>query len=639
MASPLKPLQTIFTNRIFRIPDYQRGYAWGARQLDDFWHDLWFLPEGHTHYTGVLTIEQAPKPKWKDWVEDQWLLTSKQCTPFYVVDGQQRLTTAVILVKCILDRVPKGKPFEFATREDIEKQYVRRSLGVNQSFLFGYEKDNPSYEFLKTRIFGAKSNSNQGVMTLYTANLEAAKAFFEAKLKKLSWKELEKVFSRVTCSLLFNEYEIEDDLDVFVAFETMNNRGKPLSKLELLKNRLIYLSTLVPVEEGEREALRTNINEAWKTIYECLGREKGSPLDDDEFLRNHWILYFGYSRDKAGEFSNELLDKHFTARRATAGKLTAKEIQEYITSIQESARQWYALHFPGSATGLEDKVRRGLERLCRLGRGAFAPLILAALVKKADRGQMVAVLREAERFIFLVSRVSRRRADTGDSHFFSRASDYYWDEASLGDVTKEVAAWTDQYYSVDQFRLHVQESFDQPHRQGFYDWSGLRYFLFEYEQHLQSQKKSATTKINWDEFNEAKRDHVTIEHIYPQSAESASWTKRFGKLNWSQQRQVLHGLGNLLALSQHKNVQVSNAPFAEKKKPTSGKAGYNFGSYSELEVAAETDWTPISILDRGLKLFDFLEERWGVELGDEAEKARLLQLDWLLEKRAKFQRS
>ena len=43
---------------------------------------------------------------------------------------------------------------------------------------------------------------------------------------------------------MFNVYEISDDFDVFVAFETMNNGGKRLSNLELLKNRLIYLTTL-----------------------------------------------------------------------------------------------------------------------------------------------------------------------------------------------------------------------------------------------------------------------------------------------------------------------------------------------------------------------------------------------------------
>lgn len=41
---------------------------------------------------------------------------------------------------------------------------------------------------------------------------------------------------------MFNVYQINDSFDIFVAFEIINNRGKPLSSLELLKNRLIYLS-------------------------------------------------------------------------------------------------------------------------------------------------------------------------------------------------------------------------------------------------------------------------------------------------------------------------------------------------------------------------------------------------------------
>ena len=57
--------------------------------------------------------------------------------------------------------------------------------------------------------------------------------------------------------LKFNYYEIDDSLDVYVTFETMNNRGKDLSHLELLKNRLIYLSTLLHEDDETKGRLRT----------------------------------------------------------------------------------------------------------------------------------------------------------------------------------------------------------------------------------------------------------------------------------------------------------------------------------------------------------------------------------------------
>src|ERR1035437_5122222 len=83
---------------------------------------------------------------------------------------------------------------------------------------------------------------------------------------------------------------------------SMNNRGKPLSNLELLKNRLIYLSTLFPdEEETEKVLLRKNINACWKTIYEYLGKNKRKLLPDDVFLKAHWIMYFAYSRRKGDD--------------------------------------------------------------------------------------------------------------------------------------------------------------------------------------------------------------------------------------------------------------------------------------------------------------------------------------------------
>ena len=184
----------------------------------------------------------------------------------------------------------------------------------------------------------------------------------------------------------------------------MNNRGKPLSKLELLKNRLIYLSTLLPssTKEEDRRALRRNINDAWKTVYEYLGREKGHALDDDDFLRAHWIMYFTYARDEAGKFALFLLDEHFTADRASSGDLSIDELQRYVSSVQNSARTWHAMHFPEHADGLADDVRRGLERLDRLGRGAFEPLIMGAMEREAKNSELDGFLKAAERFVFLV---------------------------------------------------------------------------------------------------------------------------------------------------------------------------------------------------------------------------------------------
>ena len=96
----------------------------------------------------------------------------------------------------------------------------------------------------------------------------------------------------------------------------MNNRGKPLTTLELLKNRLIYLTTLLPNNDNsETSRLREDINNAWKTIYEYLGKNTKSIISDDKFLKDHWIMYFTYDRGVANVEREFLLNKYFTQQR------------------------------------------------------------------------------------------------------------------------------------------------------------------------------------------------------------------------------------------------------------------------------------------------------------------------------------
>ena len=338
MQTELFSLSKIFTENIYRIPDYQRGYSWTRRQLKDFWSDFVLLDVGHDHYTGVLTLEEVNSDGFQRWTDDLWILQSKRYRPFYVVDGQQRLTTSLILLQALLEKLKKDDELNYSTVEEIRKKYIfeSRDKGISHSYIFGYEKDNPSYEFLKTRIFLEASDHHEiGEQTIYTHNLLDAKTYFTEKLQAMTLPALEEVFTKLTQHFLFNIYTIAGDIDVFVAFETMNNRGKPLSHLELLKNRLIFLSTRLAVDADERTKVRSVVNEAWKTAYHYLGRNQKRPLEDDRFLGNQFILYVGPSLydDKAAdasrtnlhallreqEYKTYLLDEMFTSRNIQRG--------------------------------------------------------------------------------------------------------------------------------------------------------------------------------------------------------------------------------------------------------------------------------------------------------------------------------
>ena len=126
-----------------------------------------------------------------------------------------------------------------------------------------------------------------------------------------------------------NIFDIENDFDVSVAFETMNNRGKKLSTLEILKNRLIYLKTVFSNEdlsEQDKDTLRCEINTAWAEIYTQIGRNKNEPLNDDDFLRNHWNMYYQFYKTKGINYITDLLNRRFTVNRYFGNDVISYEI-------------------------------------------------------------------------------------------------------------------------------------------------------------------------------------------------------------------------------------------------------------------------------------------------------------------------
>ena len=568
---------------------------------NDLWEDINGIQGDKKHYTGMLSVEciDANDPKWE---KDLWLINQGKKL-FYVIDGQQRLTTLIILLNELL----KGEgDLMYETKKHWRNYFLYKSYNGNTSFLFGYEKDNPSDEFFKTKILEQAScsaaNNNQSV---YTLNLKKCKEYFAEKIKDYDQKQKEDLFRKITTQLTFNYYEIDDTTEVFVTFETMNNRGKPLSVLELLKNRLVYLSVLLMEDENAYNRLRDDINEVWKTLYEYLGKNQDKPLDEDDFLQNHWITYFPYSRDTAKVFKTYLLSKEFTKKRVFSGELSSEQVREYIDSLQKSIKTWYYMANIDNSPYSEE-IKSCLERLQRAGWGAFKPLTMAILTKleeeskeeDKDMDKIAAFLKAAERFNFLIFRLCEFRSNTKNTEFYGLARAFYRENRPIEEIIERITQLTDETFDADTARFNISQIAKSWN--GFYGWRSLRYFLYEYEQYLQ-QKAKGVSKVSWQNVVPE-----TIEHIYPQTATDVYWTSRFDD---ESSAFYLNSLGNLLLLSRAKNSELGNADFETKKKRT-GSSGYFNGSYSEIEVAQYPEWTKETIIDRGKKMLAFMQQRW-----------------------------
>ena len=681
MANELQSLSILFQNRLFRIPDYQRGYAWKHDQLVDFWEDILNLHEDRYHYTGLLSLKAASMqpPATSEWIPSGYRL-------YHVVDGQQRLTTFSILmfeickfVKRIPDNSDKSDSdivIGDETLSDIKAKYILRkrpTQGDVKTYLFGYETDNPSADYLKHRIF-EEPYGNKVDETYYTKNLKYAKTFFADNLRLTYDSDgldgIERIYKKLTLRLMFNLHEIEDDYDVFVAFETMNNRGKKLTNLELLKNRLIYLTTLFvggQFDDQDKAQLRKNINDAWKEVYYQLGRNQSAPLDDDDFLRAHWITYFGYSRRRGDDYIRFLLSK-FSAKNVfekriieaqngtseplpdfdpladdddsveavqeiehmplTASKLDPREISDYVNSLKELAEYWYYSFFP-KESGFSPEEIAWLDRLNRVGIGYFRPLVAAVLAtsKRTDLQDRIALFESVERFLFLAFRVGGFNASYKSSDYYNKAREILKGDLSLraamedltATVSKDLPALTVNFITRTARRFESGE--------GFYGWRDLRYLLYEYEYDLAASYN--LQKVDWNLFAKVEKDKVTIEHILPQTPTKWYWRNQFRQYSAEEIKLLSASLGNLLPLAQSINSSLQNDSFPDKKNPSAaGRRGYINGSHSEIEVAARQDWTAQDIFERGMMLLGFMESRWQISFTND-QKIDLLHIGFV----------
>ncbi|NQX38829.1 DUF262 domain-containing protein [Pedobacter steynii] len=697
----LQSLKDIFKDKLFKIPDYQRGYAWGKRQLKDFWEDVINLPLERFHYTGMLSLKKVEQKVWKSWNDETWLLEDRGYKPFHIVDGQQRLTTFVIFIQAITEFLQKLPENKEKSEEDIylgtfnlksiKEEYLvvqKPPQFIIRTHKFGYEIDNPSFQFLKYRIFN-EEDSGTIQETFYTLNLENAKNFFAENLtafyEKYDLAEIEKIFKKLTQNLMFNVYEISDDFDVFVAFETMNNRGKKLSNLELLKNRLIYLTTLYDEEElssDDRFALRENINDSWKEVYYQLGRNKKNPLNDDDFLTAHWIMYFPYTRERGDDYIRFLLEHKFTPqsvytktevklssieevveicerdsiedeeleeliqeeRIVKRSRLSPKQIKDYVNSLKSAAVHWYNTHNPKNNKNLTEEECLWIDRLNRVGIIYFRPLVTASFLSKGlDSRKRVELFEAIERFIFIAFRLSRTVSSYRNSEFYRAARQLRNGEidcVGLINLLNERMSFCfykndgddKKYFDHGYFRKFIEKKFKSGG--GFYHWNDLKYFLYEYE--MQKVRERGSPKIDWSLFVKGEKDRVSVEHILPQTSDTKYWKVRFKGVKKSHLPLLKGSLGNLLPLSRSINSSLQNDGFEEKKMPKYNdrnekiRQGYLDGSHSEIEVSHYEHWDADNIYDRGKKLLAFMEKRWMLKFENEQFLAETLFLEFML---------
>ncbi|WP_120942636.1 DUF262 domain-containing protein [Helicobacter pylori] len=595
-------LDGVIEKGVFEIPSYQRGYAWQERQLKDFWNDLEHVSKlgDKFHYMHSLTLRE---------LENEF-----ESSTFEIIDGQQRLATSLILLG-LLAKITQNKDPKYSLI-NLEPILSYKYYGLNEAFraITEEEKD---LEAFKT--------------SFYAKNLIDAYTFFKEKISDTPIEALEKMFDALIKKMLFSVVELNDNrIDPFSSFETINNRGKDLSTLELFKNRLHFVAHKI-CEGKKLENLQNEINDTYTEIYYDLRSFEDDHLE--RFLKHFVAYYYG----EKGDFKKRLLEMEFNAHQRYTDNTNFddeyEKIDDLLFYLSYSSKVWHFLHTLDEKSialifddnrklemEITPKMRSLLDKMQRLNAlrdNAFLPLLLSLLtIQLVGRStneqpyttqELEGLLEYLERFGFLVYGVAGK--NTAKNEWIELAFEafraYRYGEENI--VIEKLPTLEKSFFNRQGnsgLELLEESIHSKKNTEKWYQWGkALNYLLYEYELHHNPE-----TTLNFDSSIES------IEHILPQkpdqgySAEEKSWAKN---------PHIVHALGNLLLIPKNANSSLSNKPFDEKRKE------YLKGSYSEKEVAKNASFGIVEIQKRSEKLLDFLIVRYRIAelVGESAIKA------------------
>ncbi|GAA7686762.1 hypothetical protein BON254_13880 [Helicobacter pylori] len=593
-------LDGVIEKGVFEIPSYQRGYAWQMKQLEDFWNDLEHVskPENKFHYMHSLTLRKS---------DDDF-----GDIDFEIIDGQQRLATSLILLG-LLAKTTQNKDPKYSLI-NLEPTLSYKYYGLNEAFRAITEEEKDLKAF-KT--------------SFYAKNLIDAYAFFKEKISNTPVGTLEKMFDALIKKMLFSVVELNDNrIDPFSSFETINNRGKDLSTLELFKNRLHFVAHKI-CDEEDLEKLQNEINDTYTRIYHDLRHFKDDHLEG--FLKHFVAYYYGENSKFKERLLNTAFDAHKKYTHNTPFSDEYDKIDELLFYLSYSSKVWYFLHTPDEKSialifddnrklemeitpkmrGLLDKMRR----LNALSNNAFLPLLLSLLtIQLVGRSaneqsyttkELEDLLEYLERFGFLVYGVAGK--NTAKNEWIESAFEAFKEYKLRGDriTIEDFPTLEKNFFKGEHSGLKLLENnINFNNAKKWYEWNkALNYLLYEYELYHNPE-----TTLNFDSSLES------IEHILPQKPDQGYSAK---EKDWAKNPHIVHALGNLLLIPKNANSSLSNKPFEEKRKQ------YLKGSYSEKKVAKNASFGVAQIKERSEKLLDFLIARYRIAelVGESAIKA------------------
>jgi hypothetical protein len=217
--------------------------------------------------------------------------------------------------------------------------------------------------------------------------------------------------------------------------------------------------------------------------------------------------------------------------------------------------------------------------------------------------KMLYLINLCEKYAFRVYYLVEWRSYSGQNQIYTLACDTYTQKISYEELITNLEDLIEYYSPSSKMKDHLLN------RENYYQWKGLKYFLYEYEIYKCWNTIKKPPQVTWSYLRDSGMK--SIEHILPQSfvrdgKQVKYWKERFNKKSHEEN---LNRLGNLTLVTPPENSKLSNKGFDEKK-PIFKESEYKISK----EVGKYNEWSEKQIEYRENILVNFALSRWGYDL-------------------------
>lgn len=584
---PISQILDPESKAVYEIPKYQREYTWGPKQWEALFDDL--MEHGEGYFLGSIICINTT-------------VDAINSLKFEVVDGQQRITTISILLTAIYSYLSKNKDcLEDDQQSDLlqlKKRLVLKKTD-NEIRVVPQKQNSNLDDYLsllsENGIIAKRSTpKNAGNRRIYHAFY-----YFKKRIEEIIQNADHKIVAAFEIldkinSAIFVKIDVVNHSDAYTLFESLNDRGSPLTAVDLIKNLL-----LAKLDIQGRTSLDYNFGR-WTEVLDNLGDDYAV---QERFFRQN---YNAFRKSINEPFITD--DRQYPlgsiATRSTLldiyEKIVSKDPEGFLNEISENSSIYSQITL-ANPDKLSDELKESYLDLQRV-QGVPAYLLLLYLLKKQE------ILQLTETDIIKINAllvnffVRRNLTDVPPTRDLTRLFMSFIEEIESKHYT---GAFIYENLRVELIsKSATDELFEQRLNGPVYDENSdaVRFILCM----LAKQGMTRETQQDlWAKYDSGQYKW-TIEHILPQGPNiPESWVRMIAQVDKDKevtqaerdkakeyQSIYVHTFGNLTITGY--NSTLSNQSFQSKKNRTDSKGcpiGYKNGLSLNNDVCDKDEWT------------------------------------------------